>query len=61
MPPLCLRDKYDFLEPVENKERYRKLNLKDADMKPDVQIRTHLTTCNNAEREEEFSKSVRKF
>lgn len=33
---------------MENKEKYRKLSLKDADLKPDVQTRTHLTTCNNA-------------
>ena len=49
-----------LLEPMENKEKYRKLSLKDADMKPDAQTRTHLTTCNNAKREEEFSKSARK-
>lgn len=37
---------------MENKGKYRKLSLQDLDVKTDSQTRTHLTTSNNAPREE---------
>lgn len=38
---------------MENKGKYRKLSLQDLDVKNDSQTRTHLTTSNNAQREED--------
>lgn len=35
---------------MENKGKYRKLSLKESNVKPDSLIRTHYTTCNSAER-----------
>ena len=44
---------------MENKEKYSKRSLQDADRKPDSQMRTHLAPCNKAERGDKVSKSAR--
>lgn len=44
---------------MENKEKYSKWSLQDADRQPDSQMRTHLAICNKAESGDKISKSAR--